>query len=230
MRRRIEVAQARSECRAPARSAPEAESFPGDEVGWAGPVERFGEVAEWHAGFPNVLATSGEAFLRHAPDIFASAPITGLNLHDVNGVAEQVFAHPTFARVRTLSFRVHPWDNFEMRVTDREVELLVASPHVGGLRWLDLGGNEVTDAGIEAIASSDRLSSLEYLAAEDNPCRSVSEDIGWEYTRLSDYIWPSAFAEELEARHGYKRWLHPYELSPHPDGPQRSDFALLPRP
>lgn len=66
----------------------------------------------------------------------------------------------------------------EQALSDEDVEALVASPHVDGLRWLDLSGNHLSHRAFEALASCEALARLEYLGLEDNESESPVDRAG----------------------------------------------------
>jgi len=154
---------------------------------------------ELHRGFVELVTLPARAFLDHAPELFARAPIQHLTLTSLSGAAAELFASPHLARIRSL-------DLGQCGLGDADAERLAGSPHLGALRWLSLALNRVDRDGVEALAASPHLPELRWAGFFGNPA-----DPGEQYAHDQGFIvesWLPPLGEELEARHGRLRWLH----------------------
>jgi uncharacterized protein (TIGR02996 family) len=94
--------------------------------------------SEFRRGFVTVLYGTARLFLRDGPRLLEQAPITELGLGDVQSCRRALFASPLLGRITSLSVG---YGNL-----DREgMSYLAACPHLGRLRWLDLGRNDDLD-------------------------------------------------------------------------------------
>ena len=155
-------------------------------------------------GFVEYIIISARDFLDRAERIFAAAPVRHLQVHDLVPVAEEFFSSPYLDRLVTLIA--------DDRLGESDTRLLAASPHIRNLRYLSAEFGLTAEA-VETLAASPHLGKLEILDAGSTA--SIREDYEWDgYLQVlvaGAPIRPSAFAQELEARHGYKAWLHPVE-------------------
>ena len=74
---------------------------------------------------------------------------------------------------------------------DAEITVLARSPHLARLRWLDLRRNRIGLPGLEVLVAA--LPDLVYVNLEDN----------------DGYDSAAPLAEQLQASHGFRRWLRP---------------------
>jgi hypothetical protein len=97
-------------------------------------------------GFPwQVLARDVDTLLAVAPELFETAPITYLHLDKLTIKSARVLAgSPYLARIRR-------WQDVSARRTDKMLEELARSEHLGNLREIDLTGTEITAAGVRAL-------------------------------------------------------------------------------
>ncbi len=130
-----------------------------------------------------------------------------------------VLASPHLDRIRSLRLPVLVVDRPVTRlnrITDADLELLAASPHLRGLRHLDLEDETaLTVRGFHALAASPNLPELSAVRFDVNrhsPAASFASfgDVGPYASTLADRPL-QRYAAELEARHGRIAWLHPVE-------------------
>jgi uncharacterized protein (TIGR02996 family) len=182
---------------------------------WVGAVDKMVDQASFSRGFVEIVELDARTFLDTAPDLYQLAPIRHLTLKGISEVAETLFASPHLDRIVSLTA--------EERLTDREVRLIAESDHLAKLAYLDLNPNDVTPSGIEALAASNQLPGLRKV----NVSHLISETGNFEvapWGRQTLYPEPSPLARELEAKYGYRAWLHEHELSPHGGSRLREEF------
>jgi uncharacterized protein (TIGR02996 family) len=127
---------------------------------WADELPKLDGV-RWNAidfrrGFVwDVWCDDAEAFRRHAPTIFASAPVQSLSFMRLRSL-RPVVEVPEFSRITRLIL-----DNF--RLGPAEAQTLAESQSAGNLTALHLSGNRFGDAGAKALAASPRLRQLDDL-------------------------------------------------------------------
>jgi uncharacterized protein (TIGR02996 family) len=107
-------------------------------------------------GFVERVDLTAEQFLAHADDLFRSAPVRTLRLRGCAGRLAEVVRHSALDRVRSLEIGAN-----QLRPPD--VEALAASSCLGGLETLDLRLNFLGDEGVRALARCrfDRLRRLQ---------------------------------------------------------------------
>ena len=197
-----------AEARSPGRYSPdwnrhdELEKLHGNR--WSAAIRSLVDDVLFSRGFVEYVVVSAQGFLDRAERIFATAPVRHLQVHDLAPIADEFFSSSYLERLVSLI----PDD----RMGERGIRLLASSPHLRNLRYLSVPFGLTAD-GLEALAASPHLGNLELLRADTEP--SIKE-----YYERDEYlqelivgapITPSPFAKELEARYGYKAWLHPVE-------------------
>jgi hypothetical protein len=131
--------------------------------------------------------------------------VVDIDLHDGHVAEVELDARMFFGRGAELLFRV-PWVRHlhlsayrevgpslfgcaslrgmqslglpDQDLSDDDVDALVASPYVDGLRWLDLSGNHLGQRSFEALALCPALVHLEYLGLADNDSESPIDRMG----------------------------------------------------
>lgn len=150
-------------------------------------------------GFVELVTLSAREFLDSADPLLELAPIRHLDLTDVVADADELFASPKLAHIRSLALD-------RAGLLDEHLELLAASTSLAELRWLSIAKNQVTFAGADALAASQTLPQLAYVRFFGNPC-DPGERQGHDQGVVVD-SWLPPEGEALEARHGPIRWLH----------------------
>jgi uncharacterized protein (TIGR02996 family) len=164
---------------------------------WADELPKLDGV-RWNAidfrrGFVwDVWCDDEEAFRRHAPTIFASAPIQSLSFMRLRSV-RPVVEVPEFSRITRLildDFRLGPAEAQTLAESQNAVNLtalhlsrnrfgdagaraLAASPRLRRLDNLDLGHNRIGDDGVAALAGSPVVASLSHLGLAGNLLTNV---------------------------------------------------------
>lgn len=190
-------------------------------------LERWGLIADsWYArGFIEHVTMKAHRFLELAEELYAAAPIRHLTLtyvkgfnHDDDGLWAAVLASPHLDRIRSLRLpvRMHEVDRGNVtemnRLTDADVERLAASTHLRGLRYLDLEDQrDLTIGAFDALARSEQLPELSAVRHDINryvhPGAFSFGTVGAQERQLVRR--PLAgYRAELEAKHGYRHWLH----------------------
>jgi hypothetical protein len=112
-----------------------------------------------------------------------------------------IVQNPLLSHVRTLNLEHNA-------LGDHEARLLAGSPYARRLVYLSLGANRIGRAGIEAIAASPHLSGLRVLDLDDNAVESpVSKWLDDGGSELVEYVGARLFQADLVARFGRKAWM-----------------------
>lgn len=117
---------------------------------WVDELPRLGGV-RWNPHFRrgfawDVWCDNEEAFVVHAPAIFAAAPIQSLSFRLLQHV-KPVVDVPEFSRITCLILE-------DFRLGPAEAQALADAPNAANITELHLSGNQFGDAGIKALASS----------------------------------------------------------------------------
>jgi uncharacterized protein (TIGR02996 family) len=174
---------------------------------WAGSLADWQPRSQFFRGFVERVAMGAGAFVSRAEALFRAAPIRRLSLRERGRVPAAFFESEHLARL--VSIACGP-----QHIDDDGLQRLARSPYARNLKWLDLGASPVSYAGLEALAASQELTSLQYVNVRGTPIKDAVGARGydtWGGNYRSD---PSPEAQRLERSYGYKPWLH--EDSEHP--------------
>jgi uncharacterized protein (TIGR02996 family) len=174
----------------------------------------------FYRGFVEGVTMTPQQFLDTGAELFTRAPIRHLRITGHAGPSMAALARsPLLARLVTLTAH-------GLGLGDDELLALLASPHLGGLRMLDLGGNRITVRGLDALAAAGNLPQLAYVNLAGNSVPRHEEGYGVDAmsgTIVPDSIYLDDDARALEQRHGRRAWFHPVsELAFYP--PSEGDF------
>lgn len=128
---------------------------------WLGELGRLTCWAVFRRGFPDEVALSTSDFLRHAPAIFAAAPIRQLHLTGARDRVAELANSPLLGRIAYLDLSAN-------QIRDRGAKQLAESPFVRNLEGLNLSSTGLTDSGLRALAASTNLGNLRELFLCDN--------------------------------------------------------------
>ncbi len=141
--------------------------LPAERGQWAEALQECGveymEEVEFRRGLPYHVTIPAQAFLDHAEQLFALAPIQSVCLTRIRGETQlqALAASPHLARLTTLAL----WGN---HIDDDGVAILARSPRLANLTALDLGANLIGSRGAVALANSPHLARLTTLALWGN--------------------------------------------------------------
>lgn len=127
---------------------------------WSGPLAEWAEWATFRRGFVDEIALSASRFVRHAAEIYASAPVRVIHLTGARDKAADLAATPEMAHVGFLDLS----DNC---LRDAGVRALARSPYLTSLEGLNLTSTHLADDGVRALCEA-HLPSLRELYLCDN--------------------------------------------------------------
>ena len=106
----------------------------------------------FYRGAVERVAMRARRFLELGEEVFRAAPIRHLVLTEVPGIESQLAQSPLLARIRSLSLPAsHPRD----LLSDRQLAILVGSPHLGRLVYVRLvQQRDLTERGYEQLAAA----------------------------------------------------------------------------
>jgi uncharacterized protein (TIGR02996 family) len=174
---------------------------------WIGAIAAHAKFVVFYRGFVEWIQVDAREFLDHADRLFALAPVRRVKLTGSADLITEIAASPHLSRIVDLSVD-------GMQIGDRGVELIAASPYVHDVVILNLLGTGITPAAVEILAASPNLPALRQVVGmpagfdettSSDPMNAWSDDGG----HLTVYRAPEA--ARIEAKYGYKRWLHPIE-------------------
>jgi hypothetical protein len=146
---------------------------------WASDVVPLVTAYRFLRGFIDDVRLDANAFLSRAGLLYQLAPVLHVELthaHRVHGL----MASPHLARLHSL-------DLHDNELDDDDVAQLCARP-LPELRWLQLSGNHIGRAGLDALAAAAKttMPRLAYLGFEGN---AVADPIDW-LDRTRFRVWP----------------------------------------
>ena len=168
---------------------------------WGEPVRDRVSSYDFNRGFVELISVSAREFLERGEELGTLVPMAHLDITSIGEDAKEFFMSPLLERLQSLSVA-------QCGLRDRDVAVLSESPYLKGLRWLDLGDNQIGMDGAHALAqrTSGNLPRLRYVRFFGNPI-DPSERYAHEHDRIPDrWLPPPGMA--LESEHGPLPWLH----------------------
>jgi len=178
------------------------------ENAWAREVLTIASQPQFFRGFVEVVTFDVPAFLARAQELYALAPIRGVTFVDAGPHIDALAASPQLSRLAHIKFYNR---SDAAPLADTGLRTLLASPHLGKLAILQLGWNEITAEGVEALAASRLGQQLRYVTLGNNPTEDPSEQFGIDAITLDinrNSISLPPLGQALEAKHGELPWLH----------------------
>lgn len=177
------------------------------EAAWSRDVLKLATQPRFFRGFIEAVTMDAPTFLARAPELYAIAPIRAVAFVDAASHVAAIADSPHIARLVSIQFynrsQASPLDDDGLR-------RFLASPHLGKLAMLSVPFNEISRAGMEALAAA-RLPSLRYAALANNRDDSPVEEYAVDSMSgviNNNSIELPAFGKELEAKYGEQAWLH----------------------
>jgi hypothetical protein len=126
-------------------------------------------------GFVEHVAIAAKDFLAVAEALYVLAPIRHVTLTDASAHTAALAASPHLAQLRSIALRSGVLDDHAARrneLTDEQLRMLARSPHLHGLRHLDLGdATALTPRALDHLAMAPGLTSLSAVTAA-SPARA----------------------------------------------------------
>ncbi len=178
-------------------------------LAWAnGILERVPE-ARFLRGFVELLVIDAAKLVIEHRDLYARAPIRHLDVTDARPQLATLFGSAALAPIVGLSFNLDGTPHGGKPVGDGVVDALLASPHLGNLRFLDLRGQELSAAAMLRLARAPQLAALEVGLLD-----GLTEDVSTDYDRTITDVRPSDPLAAFEQTVGTRvPWLHPVETT-----------------
>ncbi len=172
----------------------------------------------YHRGLVAEITLSGVDFVARAARLFTLAPIQHVNITLPMPSVAALFDVPQLAKLTSLNMPL-----LGASFGDEGAIALAGCAHARGLKWISLNGNEITRAGVEALAASPHLAEVAFLGLGGNPAdpTPVSQEVvEGQYAAARP-----ALAEQLEAKFGRRRWLQ-VPANPEAWPPDRDSLAI----
>jgi uncharacterized protein (TIGR02996 family) len=129
---------------------------------WLGVLTQYAPDSVFERGFVEQVSLRVASLLRDGPAVFDRHPLHRLSLHAVGNYAVSLAACAQLACVTALDLR-------EQAISERGLEALGGSPHLGRLRSLDLSGGTCAGAGLRRLLGGGSLRPLRRLRLRGNP-------------------------------------------------------------
>ncbi len=171
---------------------------------WAGRVADLVDHYKFHLGLVGEVTLSGEKFLEIGAELFELAPIQHVNLKHPFGPIESIANSPLITRLTSLSIC-----GAKAEFGDAGARVIAAASAVSHLSCLSLNDNEITRAGVEALAASKYLAKAKYVGLEGNPADPTPFDAFWKHepdVTVNTWRLPD-LAIELKRKFGPRPWL-----------------------
>jgi uncharacterized protein (TIGR02996 family) len=134
---------------------------------WMAPLRGCFARYEFRRGFVERVTVQTKKFVASADAFLLLTPLRVVKLRDPRDHVERLAATPALGRLDGLSL------NFG-KLGQARLGTFLASPHLGRLRFLDLGNNNLAAGGMTILAkAAPRLESLRHLALDDNNVRDA---------------------------------------------------------
>lgn len=165
---------------------------------WHEPVLELAEQCSSQRGFVASATLSARAFVEHAAELFARAPLVHIILNDVAGHLAAFCASPYVGRIRSLSLT-------RQGLGDPQLRTLAAAEGFEQLWYLDLADNQISVDGVIALAASEHFPQLRHVVLDNNP-GDVHERCHVELAVVDAWLPPAG--KKLEEQIGPVPWLH----------------------
>jgi len=126
---------------------------------WSGALPEFDSGRTFERGFVGSLTLMTEAFLRHAEEVFETAPVRHIKLRGARRHMTALATEPLLARLASL-------DLGHNRIDMDGATAFFRSPHLGALVSLNVRWNSLGAEGLRALAKSSSLTGLRGLDLE----------------------------------------------------------------
>lgn len=174
---------------------------------WIGPIGERAKFVLFFRGFVEWIQIDAQQFLDQARDLYDLAPIRRLKLTAAAAVIDEIAASPHLSRIVDLSVE-------GAKIGDEGVRAIASSPYVSNVAILNFLGTGITAAGVEALASSVKLPALRQVVgmpAGFDESTTIDPMNAWSDDGSHLTVHRAPEAARIEAKYGYKRWLHPIE-------------------
>jgi len=182
-------------------------------AGWLipGVAQRY----EFYGGFVELLEVDAAKLLSSSPYLIAQhAPIRHLRVRQAKAHVDELAGLDRFGGlVLKMLSRLVSLDVSNCELEDADIETLVRSPHLGGLRMLDISGNPTGIGALRAIARAG-LPALQYVDAEMTRAPLLIHITDTDGS-IRESTWTSLRAT-LVAEFGHRPWLDA-QRKPHLD-------------
>jgi hypothetical protein len=125
---------------------------------WAGPAAEL-KIYDFRRGFVETVYGRPREVLAVAERLWGAQPVLDLHLLETADGLAELLAWPGLGRLRSLHV-------CGLGLRDRDAEAIASSPHLGGLRGIDLTNNDLGADGFFAIA--ERLRALRWASFVNN--------------------------------------------------------------
>ena len=126
---------------------------------WLGMLHHPGVKWHWSRGFPEGVTADVDTVLALGASWVQKTPLLDLRVEGARPRLAELVARPWLQQIRALTLR-------DQELDDADVQLLVASPYLKQLSYLDLERNRIEPPGLDAIAQ--HFTELRYLGLSDN--------------------------------------------------------------
>lgn len=175
---------------------------------WTNGADALVTHCKFSRGFVEGVIVDARRYVDHADELFRAAPIRHLVLSEVGDLLGTILRDPHLAQVVSLSIgntsRKHP-------IGDAGLIGVAASPHLRGLKVLDVSSQDIGMPGLEALCASKALPSLLDVNLVDNRFDNPVEQYGEDWATGSivpESVHLPPLGRELEAKYGDLPWLH----------------------
>ncbi len=177
-----------------------------NEKEWAKDVANQVEVLLFFRGFIEYSKLDAKQFLAIGRRLYALAPIRYLDLTGVKPVIDQLFSSELLRQ--TVGLYIADQD-----LGDDGMKRLTDCPHLGKVAMLEIDGNNIGQPGLDALAASANLPSLEYVNFHNNLVPDPTDTYAVEpIAGYNTDPQPSEGGQKLERKFGYQKWLHGPQL------------------
>jgi len=176
-----------------------------------------------HDGHVAEVVLTARALVDRGRELFAQAPwIRHLHVTNYAGVGRSLFSSPLLRGIQSLGLRAQALE-------DEDVEAMVESPHLDGLRWLDLSHNKLSERSFLTLATCPTMVHLEYLGLDGNVSESPVDRMATDpLDGAIVHTTRTQAGRALEEQIGELKWLHAPSRFPYSYPPTPLDVAKMP--
>lgn len=175
---------------------------------WSRTIAKYARRWIFDRGFVEKIEIEPNLLLEYGEWLLLNFPIVAIDFRKPDEgpfPMDEIADSPLLERFDALRFR-------DVGLSAAEIERLVRSPHLGRLRYLDLGHATINPALYEALAANQDTRKILRLVVEDTkfPGQRYVDTGHDDMQGRAVHAWTDVSAEgkALEATYGYIPWLH----------------------
>lgn len=165
---------------------------------WAAHIPSYLRHFKLRGGLPEKVDLNADDFIRFGRDLLAKYPIRHMDILGGLSCTKHFFSSDLLLSIHSLSLA-------DCHLTDADALNMASSRKLKNIRWLFLGGNPISQMGVEELLKSKLLLNIKYIGFTGN-----TFDPNEQYSYDNGFVVDAGLPEDgqlLEAKLGRTAWL-----------------------